>query len=194
MHFSLTASLTLALVALTVATPLPAPKTSTKTKSAKASSATKDAAADAAGGASVLTAGQTYNDIQISSGTAGDAESLANALFANIDQSNLAGVSAADLKIIKATHDVAEDAEVDGFNKALEGATGDEKVAIQNGKIKNKVLKLTAEVLALQVENAQGNEKGDVAAEQKKLANNIALDTKAKGGASTAVPFDGTIG
>lgn len=64
----------------------------------------------------------------------------------------------------------------------------------QNGKIKNKVLKLTAEVLGLQIDAAQGKTGGDVAAEQTKLANNIALDTKAAGQASTAEAFDATIG
>jgi hypothetical protein len=64
----------------------------------------------------------------------------------------------------------------------------------QNGKIKNKVLKLTAEVLGLQIEQAQGNSgvAADIAAEQKKLNNNIALDTAAAGQASTAVSFAGS--
>jgi hypothetical protein len=62
----------------------------------------------------------------------------------------------------------------------------------QNGKIKNKVLKLTAEVLGIQVEAAQGGDDSDLAAEQAKLANNIKLDTTAAGQASTAVPFDAT--
>lgn len=103
-------------------------------------------------------------------------------------------MSAADLKIIKATHDAAEDAEVKAFNPAVAAATGDAATAIQNGKIKNKVLKLTAEVLGLQIEAAQGKTGGDVAAEQTKLTNNIALDTKAAGQASTAEAFDATIG
>ena len=60
----------------------------------------------------------------------------------------------------------------------------------QNGKIKNKVLKLTAEVLGIQIDAAQGGDGSDLAAEQTKLANNIALDTAAAGQASTAVSFD----
>lgn len=139
--------------------------------------------------ASVLTA-STYNNIQISSGTAGTAETEANALFANIDMNNLAGVSAADLKIIKGTHDAAENAEVQAFNPAIAAASGDAATALQNGKIKNKVLKLTAEVLGIQVDVAQGGSGSDLAAEQTKLANNIKLDTAAAGQASTAVPFD----
>lgn len=62
----------------------------------------------------------------------------------------------------------------------------------QNGKIQNKVLKLTAEVLGIQVDAAQGGDDSDLAAEQTKLTNNIALDTAAAGQASTAVPFTAT--
>jgi hypothetical protein len=62
----------------------------------------------------------------------------------------------------------------------------------QNGKIKNKVLKLTAEVLGIQVEAVQGGSSSDLAAEQTKLANNIKLDTAASGQASTAVDFTAT--
>jgi hypothetical protein len=123
---------------------------------------------------------------------------------------NLAGVSAADLKIIKGTHDAAEDAEVQAFNPAIAAASGDAATALQvsfpalitwdvetniceqNGKIKNKVLKLTAEVLGIQVEAVQGGSSSDLAAEQTKLANNIKLDTAASGQASTAVDFTAT--
>jgi hypothetical protein len=44
---------------------------------------------------------------------------------------NLAGVSAADLKIIKGTHDAAEDAEVQAFNPAIAAASGDAATALQ---------------------------------------------------------------
>ncbi|TVY38835.1 hypothetical protein LOCC1_G005285 [Lachnellula occidentalis] len=163
-------------------------------KAAKASASSTSAAtgsAGAAAGASVLTA-STYNDIQISGGTAGTAETEANALFSNIDQTNLAGVSAADLAVIKATHDAAEDAETDAFNPAVDAASGDAATALTNGKIKNKVLKLTAEVLGIRIDAAQGGDDSELAAEQAKLANNIKLDTAANGQASTAVPFDAT--
>lgn len=84
----------------------------------------------AAAAGSVLTAA-AYNDFQISSGTAGSAESEANALFANIDMNNLASVSASDLKIINGIHDVAEDAETDAFNDAISAASGDAATALQ---------------------------------------------------------------
>jgi hypothetical protein len=51
-------------------------------------------------------------------------------------------------------------------------------------------LKLTAEVLGIQIDAAQGGDDSDLAAEQAKLANNINLDTAAAGQASTAVSFD----
>jgi hypothetical protein len=224
MQFSF-ATVSMALFALAIASPVPEPKKSSKTStsasaavasataSASSSKATAASAAAAAGG-SVLTA-STYNDIQISGGTAGTAETEANALFANIDMTNLAGVSATDLAIIKGTHDAAEDAETDAFNPAVDAATGDAATALQvcslssswspcqckrfctndtnqNGKIKNKVLKLTAEVLGIQIDAAQGGDDSDLAAEQTKLTTNIGLDTAAAGQASTAVPFDAT--
>lgn len=78
--------------------------------------------------------GGKYSDIHISSGTAGDAETKANALFANIDMNNLAAISATNLKIIQNTHDVAEDAEdaeVQAFNPAIAAARGDAATALQ---------------------------------------------------------------
>jgi hypothetical protein len=72
----------------------------------------------------------SYNDFQISSGTAGNAEANAKALFP-IDTSDLANVDPADLEIIKNTHDIAEDAEVDGFNPAIDAASGDAADALQ---------------------------------------------------------------
>lgn len=60
----------------------------------------------------------------------------------------------------------------------------------QNGKIANKVLKLTAEVLGIQIDAAQGGDSTDLAAEQTKLANNIKLDTAAAGQPQTAVSFN----
>ncbi|KAA8574728.1 hypothetical protein MFRU_049g00180 [Monilinia fructicola] len=140
---------------------------------------------------SVLTA-SAYNDFQISDGTAGTAQDQANSLFTAIDKNNLAAVSESDLDIIQGVHDAAEDAETDAFNPAIAAASGDAATALQNGKIKNKVLKLTAEVLSIQVKAAQGGDDTDLAAEQTKLANNIKLDTAAAGQASTAVSFDAT--
>lgn len=195
----------------------PVPKKAAATTTAAAAAAASTTAATG----TALTA-QAYNDFQISSGTAGTAETQANAIFTSINMDDLASVSAADLKIVQGIHDAAEDAETDAFNPAIDAATGDAATALQvrnpdhpfflspehfspheptkltqnprqNGKIKNKVLKLTAEVLGLQIEQAQGaDEASDITAEQTKLANNVKLDTAAAGQASTAVSFDAT--
>ena len=60
----------------------------------------------------------------------------------------------------------------------------------QNGKTKNKILKLTATVLKLKAQQAQGQDVADkLAEEQKKLDNNIAADVAAAGKPSTALSF-----
>jgi shikimate kinase len=74
-----------------------------------------------------------------------------------VDQSNLAGVSASDLAIISAAAQISEDAETGtgGFNDAIAAAGGTATTsgkALQNGKIKNKVLKLQTDVLRIQIE------------------------------------------
>lgn len=81
-----------------------------------------------------------------------------------VDQTNFAGVAAADLAIIKKAAQVSEDAETGtgGFNDAIAAAGEVSSAAgkpLQNGKIKNKVLKLQTDVLRIQIEVAQGNTK-----------------------------------
>lgn len=64
----------------------------------------------------------------------------------------------------------------------------------QAGKIKNKVLKLEATIIKLQAQQAQGQDvAADLAAEQKKLDNNIAQDKEVAGKPSTALSFDAAI-
>ena len=61
-----------------------------------------------------------------------------------------------------------------------------------NSKIKNKVLKLDLEVLALQIQQAQGKDTAaKIAEETKKLNTNIDLDKKAAGQASQSIDFEG---
>ena len=82
-----------------------------------------------------------------------------------------------------------EDAEVGtgGFNDEIAAASGD-TTTLQNGKIKNKVLKLKLEVLVLQIQGAQGDDTQDkIDAEQKKLDTNISLDEAAAGQDSVGV-------
>ena len=110
---------------------------------------------------------------------------------------DLAAVSAADLKIINDARETAESAEVDagGFNDAIDAAGGKNSAAgkpLQIGKIKNKVLKLALEVMALQIEQAQGEDNAaKITEEQTKLNNNIKLDADAKGQKSQSVNFQG---
>jgi hypothetical protein len=62
---------------------------------------------------------------------------------------------------------------------------------LQRGKIKNKVLKLTATVLKLEAQQAQGEDVADkLDEENKKLQNNISQDQEAAGQASTFLQFD----
>jgi len=126
-------------MALAIASPMPKKKAATSTSSltatataAAASSTPTTSTVTAAADGSVLTASD-YNTFQISSGTAGNAQAKANALFANIDMNNLAGVSASDLKIIKGIHTAAEDAEVSAFNPAIAAASGAAATALQVG-------------------------------------------------------------
>jgi hypothetical protein len=56
----------------------------------------------------------------------------------------VAAVDQADINFLRSINDIGKDAEIGIFNPTISAATGDEKVALQNGKIKNKMLKLTA--------------------------------------------------
>ncbi|KAK3898950.1 hypothetical protein C8A05DRAFT_18545 [Staphylotrichum tortipilum] len=140
---------------------------------------------------------QDYSEFQVSDGVAGNALAEVNAKFP-IDTSDLASVDASDLAILKAARVTAEAAETDdgGFNDAIAAAGGQKTTtgtALQNGKIKNKVLKLQLQVLALQIEAAQGKDTATkLAAETKKLNKNVQLDKAAAGQASTSVDFQGT--
>ncbi|KAF2193299.1 hypothetical protein K469DRAFT_735232 [Zopfia rhizophila CBS 207.26] len=134
---------------------------------------------------------QDYADFQISDGVAGDALAEVQAKFP-IDMTDLANVDPADAEIIKAARETAEAAETEAFNPAIEAATGDEADALQNGKIKNKVLKLQLEVMDLMIEQAQGEDVADkIAEEQTKLDTNVQLDQEAAGQASQSVQFNG---
>lgn len=111
-----------------------------------------------------------------------------------IDVNDLSKVAEEDIDFWSAVNSVCNDAETGVFNPAIEAASGDEKTFLQNGKIKNKVLKLQATMLKLLAQEAQGLKNVTIkkAAETKKLAKNIALDVEAKGQESTALPFEGS--
>jgi hypothetical protein len=64
----------------------------------------------------------------------------------------------------------------------------------QNGKIKNKVLKLEATVIKLMAQQAQGQgDAAQLAEEMKKLQTNIGLDQDHAGEVSIAEAFDASI-
>ncbi|KAL1867883.1 hypothetical protein Daus18300_006158 [Diaporthe australafricana] len=135
----------------------------------------------------------TFNDISISGGTAGNAEAEAQQALSGLP-ADLTAVDQADLDFLNSVNQVANDAEKEGFNTAIEAATGAEADSLQIGKIKNKVLKLTATVMKLQAQQAQGEDVADkLAEEQTKLDNNIKQDVAEAGNASTNVQFDGAI-
>jgi hypothetical protein len=134
-----------------------------------------------------------HSRISISGGVAGNAKQEALDVFSALDPTDMASVDPADIDFLGSVNDIGNDAEVGAFNPAIEVASGAEKTALQNGKIKNKVLKLTATSLELQIKAAQGEDTTDkLATETKKLNNNIALDVKAAGQESTKLAFDAT--
>jgi hypothetical protein len=71
-------------------------------------------------GAPVLTA-TTYNDIQISGGTAGNA----------LDLENPENIDSADLDFLNTVNQVANDAEKEAFNTAIEAASDADADALQ---------------------------------------------------------------
>lgn len=103
------------------------------------------------------------------------------------------------MAIIAKAAQISEDAETGtgGFNDAIAAAGGTQTTAgtaLQNGKIKNKVLKLQTDVLRLQIEQAQGKSVLDTELQQQitKLNTNVALDKAAAGQTSQSVSFSGT--
>ncbi|PBK73702.1 hypothetical protein ARMSODRAFT_646010 [Armillaria solidipes] len=131
-----------------------------------------------------------YADFQISDGVAGQAAAEANAVFVDpFDNVDLATVDSQTLDDMQTMREAAESAETDDFNPAIAAASGAAADALQVGKIKNKVLKLTGEVQVLNIKIAQAQASGDdtsdledsLAEEQTKLNTNIATDVKNAG-------------
>ncbi|KAL5498827.1 hypothetical protein ACEPAH_2182 [Sanghuangporus vaninii] len=137
-----------------------------------------------------------YAQFQISDGVAGNAAAEANAVFVDpFANTDLSTVSSDVLDAMEAMREAAESAETDLFNPAIDAASGDEADALQVGKIKNKVLKLTGEVQVLNIKIAQAQASGDdtsdledkLSEEQTKLDTNIATDTDNAGATSKGV-------
>ncbi|KAI1323420.1 small secreted protein [Xylariaceae sp. FL0255] len=143
-------------------------------------------------GAAVFTQ-QTYNELSISGGVAGNALAEANDKFSALDQNDLANVDQADIDFLGSVNSIANDAEDQAFDPAIDAASGADADALQVGKIKNKVLKLQAQVLKLQIQQSQGEDVADdLATEQTKLNTDVTTDEASAGATSQAVDFDAT--
>ncbi|KAL2212610.1 hypothetical protein CC79DRAFT_1364886 [Sarocladium strictum] len=133
----------------------------------------------------------TFNELSISGGTAGGAAQAALARLGPLPQ-DLTTVEQSDIDFLDSVNSICNDAEKEAFNPAIDAADGEEADALQRGKIQNKVLKLTATILKLQIQQAQG--KDDVAdklaEEETKLANNVSQDEEAAGLPATSLSFD----
>lgn len=75
----------------------------------------------------------TFNDISIAGGTAGNAEQEAKDALAGLP-TDLSTVEEADLDFLNEVNQVANDAETDAFNPAIEAASGEEADALQVSK------------------------------------------------------------
>ncbi|KAI0505597.1 small secreted protein [Xylaria bambusicola] len=134
---------------------------------------------------------QNYNEISISGGFAGNAQEEALGVFGALDLNDLANVDKDDLDFLNSVNQICNDAEREAFNPAIDAADGEEADALQRGKIKNKVLKLTATILKLQAQQAQGKDVADrLEEEQIKLNNNIQQDEDEAGNESTFLSFN----
>jgi len=139
---------------------------------------------------------QSYADFQISDGVGGNAESQANAVFVTpFDGVDLSTVDSTSLANVETMHQDAEDAETSDFDPQIAAASGAAADALNVGKIKNKVLKLTGEIQGLKIKLAQQQSKGEstsstessITEEQTKLTNNIKLDQANAGKTSKGV-------
>ncbi|KAF6819073.1 hypothetical protein CSOJ01_01458 [Colletotrichum sojae] len=140
--------------------------------------------------AAVFTA-KTFDELSISGGNAGTAKEDALKKLGGLP-TDLTAVDKADLTFLNSVNKIANQAERGAYNaKIAETTPGEEALALQRAKIQNKVLKLTATVMGLQAQQAQGQ---DVTAkldeETKKLNKNIAEDQANAGKPATALKFN----
>lgn len=134
---------------------------------------------------------QTFNDMSISGGVAGNAEAEALAKFSNLNMNNLASADQADISFIQSVNAICNQAEVQAYVPAIAAARGEARAALQRGMTKNKVLKIVAQILRLRIDQAQGQDTAaQIAAEQVKLDNNNKQDKAQAGKSSTFLSFD----
>ena len=109
-----------------------------------------------------LCASTSYSQFQISDGVGGGAQAQANAVFVDpFANTDLTAVSSDVLEALNNMREAAESAETDDFNPQIAAASGASADALQVGKIKNKVLKLTGEVQDINIKIAQAKAKGE---------------------------------
>jgi hypothetical protein len=73
----------------------------------------------------------TFNAISIAGGVAGNAEAEALQVFSALDTNNPENINKADIEFLSEVNSVANDAEKEAFNTAIEAASGDAATALQ---------------------------------------------------------------
>lgn len=74
---------------------------------------------------------QTYNQLSISGGKAGNAQAQALAKFSALNLNDAKNVAKADLNFLNSVNQIANQAETQAFNTAIDKATGTAKTALQ---------------------------------------------------------------
>lgn len=142
---------------------------------------------------------QTFNELSISEGPAGNAQQKALDRLAGLP-ADLATVTDFDLEFLDNLNGIANQAERGAFDTAMEALAADPQLQVLSldcGKTANKVLKLQATLFKLQIQKAQKDPKFNetkLAQEEKKFANNVEADEiNGKAGlACVSAPFDAT--
>ncbi|KAF9874839.1 hypothetical protein CkaCkLH20_07533 [Colletotrichum karsti] len=150
----------------------------------------QDSASKLSKRAPVFTA-KTFDEITISGGVAGTAKEDALKKLSGLP-TDLTKVDKADLTFLNSVNKICNQAEIGAYNAKIAATTpGEDALALQRAKIQNKVLKLTATVMGLQAQQAQGqNVTAKLEEETKKLNKNIADDQANKGKTATALKFN----
>ncbi|TFK19655.1 hypothetical protein FA15DRAFT_674246 [Coprinopsis marcescibilis] len=139
-----------------------------------------------------------YAQFQVSSTGGGTAAEEAAALFlAPFQGTNLATLPKSVEDALAGMREVAEAAELDLFNPAIDQASGAEAAALDVGKTKNKVLKHTIFLQLFNIRLAKAQAAGSdtssiqasITERQTKLSTNINLDRANRGKASKSVSF-----
>lgn len=74
---------------------------------------------------------QTYNQLSISAGKAGNAQAEALAKFSALNLNDAKNVAKADLDFLNSVNQIANQAETEVFNPAISAASGAAKTALQ---------------------------------------------------------------